>query len=84
MQGDGMENEQSRVTIHMAASLDGFIARRDGRVDWLEIKDGYLYQTVDTNGKPTRVVTRVERAEVQRVPAQDSLYSPKTICVANG
>ncbi len=24
-----------------------------------EIKDGYLYQTVDTNGKPTRVVTRV-------------------------
>jgi len=22
----------SRVTIHMAASLDGFIARRDGRV----------------------------------------------------
>jgi dihydrofolate reductase len=26
----------SRVTIHMAASLDGFIARRDGSVDWLE------------------------------------------------
>ena len=29
----------SRVTIHMAASLDGFIARRDGRVDWLETVD---------------------------------------------
>lgn len=31
----------SRVTIHMAASLDGFIARRDGRVDWLETADEY-------------------------------------------
>jgi dihydrofolate reductase len=30
---------ESRVTIHMAASLDGFIARRDGRVDWLETSD---------------------------------------------
>lgn len=31
----------SRVTIHMAASLDGFIARRDGRVDWLETTDTF-------------------------------------------
>src|ERR1041384_937881 len=31
----------SRVTIHMAASLDGFIARKDGRVDWLEIGDEF-------------------------------------------
>jgi dihydrofolate reductase len=36
-----MEGEQSRVTIHMAASLDGFIARRDGRVDWLETSDHF-------------------------------------------
>lgn len=36
-----MESEQSRVTIHMAASLDGFIARRDGRVDWLETLDHF-------------------------------------------
>jgi dihydrofolate reductase len=34
-----MENTKSRVTIHMAASLDGFIARKDGRVDWLETSD---------------------------------------------
>jgi len=34
-----MQNVPSRVTIHMAASLDGFIARRDGRVDWLETSD---------------------------------------------
>lgn len=34
-----MANADSRVTIHMAASLDGFIARRDGSVDWLETSD---------------------------------------------
>jgi dihydrofolate reductase len=32
----------SRVTIHMAASLDGFIARKDGRVDWLETSDEFV------------------------------------------
>lgn len=31
----------SRVTIHMAASLDGFIARADGRTDWLETADTF-------------------------------------------
>ena len=31
----------SRVTIHMAASLDGFIARKDGRADWLETSDEF-------------------------------------------
>ena len=39
--GDMMANADSRVTIHMAASLDGFIARRDGRVDWLETSDEF-------------------------------------------
>jgi dihydrofolate reductase len=32
---------ESRVTIHMAASLDGFIARKDGSVDWLETSDEF-------------------------------------------
>jgi dihydrofolate reductase len=32
----------SQVTIHMAASLDGFIARKDGRVDWLETSDEFV------------------------------------------
>ena len=36
-----MPNPESRVTIHMVASLDGFIARRDGRVDWLETADEF-------------------------------------------
>jgi len=34
-------NAESRVTIHMAASLDGFIARKDGSVDWLETSDEF-------------------------------------------
>lgn len=36
-----IENTNSRVTIHMAASLDGFIARRNGRVDWMETSDEF-------------------------------------------
>jgi len=36
-----MANDDSRVTIHMAASLDGFIARKDGSVDWLETSDEF-------------------------------------------
>jgi hypothetical protein len=30
---DTLAISDSRVTIHMVASLDGFIARKDGRVD---------------------------------------------------
>jgi dihydrofolate reductase len=41
-----MASTVSRVTIHMAASLDGFIARKDGRVDWLETSDEFA------NGDP--------------------------------
>ena len=36
-----MKNTKSCVTIHMVASLDGFIARKDGRVDWLETSDNF-------------------------------------------
>ena len=36
-----MATVKSRVTIHMAASLDGFIARKDGSVDWLETSDTF-------------------------------------------
>ncbi len=32
---------QSIVTIHMAASLDGFVARLDGSVDWIETADEF-------------------------------------------
>jgi dihydrofolate reductase len=36
-----MANTDSRVTIHMVASLDGFIARKDGRVNWMETSDEF-------------------------------------------
>ena len=36
-----MAKAGSRVTIHMVASLDGFIARKDGRVDWMETADEF-------------------------------------------
>lgn len=39
---NAMANADSRVTIHMAASLDGFIARKDGSVDWLETADEFV------------------------------------------
>jgi dihydrofolate reductase len=37
-----MATTDSCVTIHMAASLDGFIARKDGSVDWLETADEFV------------------------------------------
>lgn len=39
---DKMVNPSSRVTVHMAASLDGFIARKDGGVKWLETTDEFV------------------------------------------
>jgi dihydrofolate reductase len=40
-QEETMTDPDSHVTIHMVASLDGFIARQDGRVDWLETADEF-------------------------------------------
>jgi dihydrofolate reductase len=37
-----MANRDSRLTIHMVASLDGFIARKDGSVDWMETPDEFV------------------------------------------
>ena len=37
-----MAHTDSRVTIHMAASLDGFIAIKDGSVDWRETSDEFV------------------------------------------
>ncbi|MFT3722067.1 MAG: dihydrofolate reductase family protein [Hyphomonadaceae bacterium] len=36
-----MAGPASKVTIHMAASLDGFIARTNGATDWMETADVY-------------------------------------------
>src|SRR4029077_2718804 len=36
-----MATIDSQVTIHMVASLAGFVARRDGSVDWMETSDEF-------------------------------------------
>lgn len=44
-----MANIDSYVTIHMVASLDGFIARKDGSTDWMETVDEFVGgDTMDT------------------------------------
>ncbi|HTF21825.1 MAG TPA: dihydrofolate reductase family protein [Chryseolinea sp.] len=32
---------ESKITIHMVSSLDGFIAKADGDISWFESKDNY-------------------------------------------
>ncbi len=36
-----MEQVSSKVTLHMVASLDGFIAKKDGDMSWFESPDHY-------------------------------------------
>ncbi|MEO0895068.1 MAG: dihydrofolate reductase family protein [Bacteroidota bacterium] len=36
-----MEEKKSKLTIHMVASLDGFISKENGDVSWLQSKDVY-------------------------------------------
>src|SRR6185295_6188845 len=36
-----MTTDAPKVTVHMVASLDGFIAKKDGSISWLETSDTY-------------------------------------------
>ncbi len=36
-----MAKNKSNVTIHMVSSLDGFIAKKDGSVSWMQSTDNY-------------------------------------------
>jgi dihydrofolate reductase len=36
-----MTTDGSKVTAHMVSSLDGFIAKKDGSISWLETSDTY-------------------------------------------
>ena len=36
-----MTTDSSKVTIHMAQSLDGFIAKKDGSINWMKSTDSY-------------------------------------------
>ncbi|MEM7373642.1 MAG: dihydrofolate reductase family protein [Bacteroidota bacterium] len=36
-----MKSDRSTVTIHMVSSLDGFIAKKDGSISWMQSSDTY-------------------------------------------
>lgn len=36
-----MTTQTSKVTLHMVSSLDGFIAKKDGDISWMQSKDHY-------------------------------------------
>ena len=44
-----MTTQTARITIHMVASLDGFIAKRDGSISWLYSSDHYEKGVVEEN-----------------------------------
>ncbi len=46
-----MNSSSSKVTLHMAASLDFFIAKKDGDVSWMETSDNYGKGVDDTTAE---------------------------------
>ena len=46
-----MTTEASKITIHLVASLDGFIESTDGGVSWLETSDTYEHGVVEENAE---------------------------------
>src|SRR5687767_9929243 len=61
-----MAETGSCVTIHMAASLDGFIARKEGSVDWQaaadECEDGETLHPESADEFPTTIDRYVMRS----------------------
>src|SRR5882757_4359488 len=46
-----MTTDALKVTVHMVSSLDGFIAKKDGSVSWLETSDTYDKGTTGENAE---------------------------------
>jgi len=46
-----MATDTSRVTIHMVSSLDGYIAKKDGSVSWLQTSDSYEKGVIGENAE---------------------------------
>ncbi len=46
-----MTTDTSRVTIHMVSSLDGFVARKDESLSWLEPSDSYEHGVTEENAE---------------------------------
>jgi dihydrofolate reductase len=46
-----MSTDAPRITIHMVSSLDGFIAKKDGSISWLETTDTYEKGVTEENAE---------------------------------
>ena len=46
-----MTTDTSTVTLHMVSSLDGFIAKKDESVSWLETSDSYENGVTEDNAE---------------------------------
>lgn len=55
-----MADKQSKVTIHMVSSLDGFIAKADGDVSWLHSTDNYENGVTLTDDYITEFVDSID------------------------
>ena len=40
------KESRSKITLHMVCSLDGYIAKNDGNVDWMLSQDSYDQQVL--------------------------------------
>jgi hypothetical protein len=81
-----MTTGTSKVTIHMVASLDFFIARKDGSVSWLEWSDRYengvaeedveeFLKTIDCFGWPSRRFFWVTERDFSTTSDKSSHYT---------
>ncbi|MDH3711145.1 MAG: dihydrofolate reductase family protein [Cyclobacteriaceae bacterium] len=50
----------SKVTIHMVSSLDGFIAKKDGSISWLQSTDNYPKGVTLTEEEVTEFVKGID------------------------
>ncbi len=46
-----MTTDAPIVTVHMVSSLDGFIAKKDGSISWLETSDTYEKGAIEENAE---------------------------------
>ncbi|MCI0446334.1 dihydrofolate reductase, partial [bacterium] len=46
-----MTTDAPKVTVHMVSSLDGFIAKKDGSISWLETSDTYEKGVIEENAE---------------------------------
>jgi dihydrofolate reductase len=46
-----MTTDAPKLTVHMVSSLDGFIAKKDGSISWLETSDTYEKGATEENAE---------------------------------